>query len=199
MAMVHPLTRDQDAGPTSRRVRAMRPDETHHVVDYFVKADPLDLARMGVDMAKLHKPAIWNKLLREDLGRPLPVRRWFYVLWELDDHLVGHCNVGDIAYGQEATMHLHLWQPEQRRRGFGPLLVRDSVALFFAAFQLKRLFCQPHAYNVAPHRALQRAGFEYLETRETTPGWMNFHQPVTRWQLTKDRFDAVVAPPREAP
>lgn len=49
----------------------MRPDETHRVVFYFVKADPVHLTRMGIDRAKLPAPALWNELLREDLRRPL--------------------------------------------------------------------------------------------------------------------------------
>ena len=98
-------------------------------------------------------------------------RKLFYVLWDIDGVLVGHSHIGDIAYGSEAYMHLHLWPPECRRRGYGTLLVRDSVAIYFAEFRLKRLFCQPNAYNVAPNRTLQRAGFRrYLENDRDDAG-----------------------------
>jgi RimJ/RimL family protein N-acetyltransferase len=137
--------------------------------------------------------SVWNTLLREDFRRPLTERQFFYVLWEVDGVLVGHSHIGDIAYGREAYMHLRIWQPNGRRRGHGTRLVRESAAIYFAEFHLKRLFCQPNAYNVAPNRTLQRVGFEYLETVETTPTWLNFHQPVTSWLLTEERFDSVVA------
>jgi len=135
-------------------VRAMRPDETHLIVDYFVNADAQYLRRLGVDPAKLPTSSTWNELLREDLQRPPTERRFFYVLWEVDGCVVGHSHIGDIAYGHEAYMHLHIWQPDRRKRGYGTLLVRESVALYFAEFRLKRLFCQPNAYNVAPNRTL---------------------------------------------
>jgi RimJ/RimL family protein N-acetyltransferase len=54
---------------------------------------------------------------------------------------------------------------------------------------LQVVYCQPNAFNVAPNRALARAGFEYLETYEPTPGWLNYHQPVTRWSLTRERLN----------
>jgi hypothetical protein len=38
---------------------------------------------------------------------------------------------------------------------------------------------------VAPNRTLQRAGFRYEKTRMTVPGWLNYHQAVTRWVLER--------------
>ncbi|MDU6731579.1 MAG: GNAT family N-acetyltransferase, partial [Bradyrhizobium sp.] len=47
------------------------------------------------------------------------------------------------------------------------------------------LFCEPHAYNTAPNRALQKAGFRYVKTYKTVPGPMNYHQAVTRWMIER--------------
>jgi RimJ/RimL family protein N-acetyltransferase len=55
------------------------------------------------------------------------------------------------------------------------------------ALELRRLFCQPNAYNVAPNRTLQRVGFTYLSTEEMQPSFINFVQPVTRWVLERPR------------
>ena len=51
--------------------------------------------------------------------------------------------------------------------------------------KLKRLFCEPNAFNVAPNRTLQKAGFKYLKTHMTVPGPLNFHQAVTRWVIER--------------
>ena len=48
---------------------------------------------------------------------------------------------------------------------------------------LPRLYCEPNAFNVAPNRTLQAAGFRYLFSRHTTPGGINFPQVATRWVL----------------
>jgi RimJ/RimL family protein N-acetyltransferase len=53
---------------------------------------------------------------------------------------------------------------------------------------LKRLYCQPNAFNIAPNRTLQRAGFRYVETVMATPSAINVPQPVTRWVLDRQRL-----------
>jgi hypothetical protein len=58
----------------------------------------------------------------------------------------------------------------------------DSKALA-RLLELKCLFCEPNAFNVAPNRTLQRAGFKCVKTHETVPGPLNYHQRVTRWVL----------------
>jgi hypothetical protein len=47
------------------------------------------------------------------------------------------------------------------------------------------LFCEPNAFNVAPNRTLQKAGFKYLKTHMTVPSALNFHQAVTRWVIER--------------
>jgi RimJ/RimL family protein N-acetyltransferase len=61
--------------------------------------------------------------------------------------------------------------------------VRRSAALYFRALQLKRLYSEPNAFNIAPNRTLQKAGFRYLKTHMTVPGPLNYHQAVTRWVM----------------
>ena len=46
-------------------------------------------------------------------------------------------------------------------------------------------FCEPNAFNVAPNRTLQKAGFKYLKTHMTVPGPFNYHQAVTRWVIER--------------
>ena len=49
--------------------------------------------------------------------------------------------------------------------------------------KIRKLLCEPYAFNDAPNRTLQRAGFRFVKTHETVPGPLNFHQAVTRWLL----------------
>jgi len=55
---------------------------------------------------------------------------------------------------------------------------------------LERLFCEPSAFNVAPNRTPQRAGFRYVKTHMAVPGWLNHHQAVTRWVLERHDLTA---------
>lgn len=63
--------------------------------------------------------------------------------------------------------------------------MRLSVDEYFRALGLKRLFCQPNAYNVAPNRALQRAGFRYVLSAAMQPTVINPPQPITRWVIER--------------
>ncbi len=75
--------------------------------------------------------------------------------------------------------------PDAGTRASAPNASRRSVDLYFDRLKLKRLFCEPHAFNVAPNRTLQKAGFKYLKTHMTVPGPFNFHQAVTRWVIER--------------
>ena len=75
--------------------------------------------------------------------------------------------------------------PERRNRGYGVEYVRRSVDIYFERLKLKRLFCEPNAFNVAPNRTLQKAGFKYLKTHMTVPGPLNYRQAVTRWVIER--------------
>lgn len=83
-------------------------------------------------------------------------------------------------------MHLHVTDPQRRASGIGAACVRESARLYFERLKLERLFCEPHAFNVAPNRTLQKAGFRYGKTHRTLPGPLNYSQAVTRWVLERD-------------
>ena len=83
------------------------------------------------------------------------------------------------------VLYFNVVDPERRPQGNGTFLVCESAKIYFDALCIKRLICEPYAFNVAPNRTLQAAGFKYVKTHETVPGPFNFHQPVTRWMLEK--------------
>lgn len=170
-------------------VRPMHLGEVKLMVGYFHSLGEAQLRGMGVEPAKLPDAKDWQALLEEDFSRTLDERRFFYTTWLFDDEPVGHCNVNQVIYGKEAFMHLHVWKPDLRRSGMGTTAAKRSIEIFFETLRLRELYCEPFALNEAPNRTLPKAGFQEMETYETTPGWINFHQPVTRWRLRRDDVD----------
>ena len=162
--------------------------EASRVVTYFHELTADDYVRLGIDRSKLPEPGPWNSLLREDFERPVGGRRWHYVAWELEGVAIGHSNIGDIERGSHGYMHLHIWRADLRAKGLGRAFVLGSVRRYFELLDIETVYCQPSAFNGAPNRALAAAGFAYLETYETVPGWLNHRQAVTRWAMTRRRL-----------
>ncbi len=86
-------------------------------------------------------------------------------------------------------MHLHLVEAHLRHRGLGAEYVKMSVGHYFRALDLERLFCEPNAFNVAPNRTVQRAGFRYLFTHEARPATIHFLQLTTQWVFERGVVD----------
>jgi len=162
-------------------VRPMRPDEVGFAVDYFHNATAEHLELMGVDPSRLPAADLWRKTLEEQLRRPAPERANYLVIWLADDRPVGFSTVNKIVFGDHAFMHLHVVAPDDRAKGIGAECVKRSIPIYFRELELKRLFCEPNAFNVAPNRTLQHAGFRYVKTHMTVPGPINYHQAVARW------------------
>ena len=166
-------------------VRELAPEEVHIVIDYFHGSTPEHLERMGVDPTRLPHRANWRERLAADFARPMDQRERLYLAWLADGAITGFSSCDRITFGERANMHLHVIADGNRRRGFGAECVQRSVELYFRKLQLKSLFCEPNAFNEAPNRTLQKAGFKYLKTHMTVPGPMNTHQAVTRWVVER--------------
>lgn len=172
--------------PARATVREMHLDEVHIRIDYFHQATDAYLRTLGVDRAKLPSPSSWRDAYEADLSRPLHERTGYALVWELDGEVVGFSSADRIVFGDEAHMHLHILEPERRRSGLGSQFVLLSAAEYFDTFDLRRLYCEPNAVNVAPNRTLQRAGFRYDRSHECTPNPINFRQVTTRWVLERE-------------
>lgn len=167
-------------------VREMQLADVGLRIDYFHDASDDHLLTMGVDRSLLPTRDAWHEFYEEDYARPIRDRVAFSLVWELDGTAVGFSSVSNIVFGKEAFMHLHILDATQRQGGLGVQFVKKSTEIYFKVLELERIFSEPYAYNIAPNRTLQSAGFRYLFTHETTPSPINFPQAVTRWVLEKN-------------
>ncbi|HTU30594.1 MAG TPA: GNAT family protein [Solirubrobacteraceae bacterium] len=170
------------AGP-ALRVREMQLEEVGIRIDYFHDASDDDLRLIGVQRERLLSREAWREFYEADFARPIRDRINYLLAWELDGDVVGMAIADQFTFGEQAFMHLHILNAERRRTGLGTEFVKLTAAHLFKALALRRLYCQPNAFNVAPNRTLQRAGFRYEFTRELAPRPTDFPQPLTRWVL----------------
>ena len=166
-------------------VREMTASETGIIIDYFEKATPEFLETLGVDPSRFPPEGFWRERMQSQIALPIEQRAAVLVVWLSDGHPLGFSTADKITFGEQANMHLHVTDPDRRNSGIGATCVRLTVDLYFERLKLKRLFCEPHAFNVAPNRTLQKAGFKYLKTHMTVPGPLNFHQAVNRWAIER--------------
>lgn len=171
------------------RVRDLRKDDIKYIADYWINSDKDFLVSMGVDLAKVPTRNSLIKMLTDQIDLPDSSKATMAVILELNETPIGHCNVNGIIYGQEATMHLHLWTADYRQRGLGTTMVRKSLPVFFDRLKLETLWCEPYAHNPAPNKTLEKIGFEFVKRYVTTPGSLNFEQEVNRYKLTIERFE----------
>lgn len=172
--------------------REIEENDIDSIVQYWLNADELFLEGMGVDTAKMPQKEEWKKMLSEQLSQSYEEKKSYCTIWQIDDRAVGHSNINKIKFGEEAYMHLHLWDPDVRQKGTGTEFVKLSLPFFFRNYDLKKLYCEPYALNKAPNRTLAKVGFEFVKEHRTIPGFLNFEQQVNLWELTYERFLKVV-------
>ena len=143
---------------------------------------------LGVDAALLPQKKEWKAMYEVEYRLSIEKRTVLAVMWELESSPVGFSTADKILFGKQANMHLHIVNPDLRKKGTGSHCVKKTVQLYFKDLELKQLFCEPNAFNVAPNRTLQRAGFKYVKTHQTIPGPLNYHQTVNRWVVEEATF-----------
>ena len=169
-------------------VREMRESDIELIIQYWLNADKAFLERMGADINKIPARDEWRKMLTEQLSQPVEEKKSYCMIWEVDNEHVGHSNVSKIIFGEEAYMHLHMWNAGLRQKGLGTALVKKTLPYYFEKLKLKTVYCEPYALNPAPNNVLKKVGFRFIKEYVTTPGWLNFEQAVNRWELSYDNY-----------
>lgn len=165
-------------------VRPMALEETKLMIDYFLNSSEEFLLGMGAIKNKLPSKSDWFALLKEDYSKPLASREFYYLIWLLDGEAIGHTNINQIKFGDQAKMHLHIWNEKNRRKNLAPQFLKLSLPIFFEKFGLQKLVCEPYAKNRGPNKILPLVGFKYSHTYETIPGWINFKQEVSHYFIS---------------
>lgn len=170
-------------------IRELELNDIEKIVDYFVKSDADFLKGMGADKSKLPIRKEWISKLKSEFKKPNKKKEFYYIIWMINNEPIGHSNINKIDFGNSATMHLHLWKNERRKKGLGLVFLRQTIPYYFKNFELEKLICEPYLKNIAPNKVLKNLGFEFIRTYETTPGWINFHQKVNRYELKKEQSE----------
>lgn len=171
--------------------RELLPGDVQLIVNYWQTAEPAFLLGMGVDLKKMPPPEQLKEMIADQLNHPYENKKAYAIIWLVNGGPVGHCNVNKIIFGEEAYMHLHLWNNDTRQKGIGASLVKMTLPWFFKNLQLKNLYCEPYALNPAPNRTLEKVGFELVKEHVTIPGYLNFEQPCKLWKLSYDRYQTL--------
>ena len=168
--------------------RELIESDIENIVDYFLNADIDFLRHMGADKQKLPERNTWINLIKAEYGKAYEEKEFYYIVWLIDEQPVGHSNINNIQFGKSATMHLHLWENGSRRKGLAIEFLKSSIKYYFKNFRLQKLICEIRVENIAPLKVLKKNGFVLKRTYDTTPGWINFHQTVNRYELAKEKL-----------
>lgn len=172
-------------------VREIEQRDIKYITDYWTQSNDDYFTAIGVDLAKLPTRAALVQMLETQIEADLKNKMSYALIWEIDGQQVGHSNITDIDFGNSAKMHLHLWQIDNRKRGFGADFVKKSLPFYFNNFQLKEVISEPYALNPAPNKTFQKTGFELVKTYKTIPSSLNFEQEVNQWRIAKEQYESL--------
>ena len=87
------------------------------IADYWLTNDTDYLRGLGVDFAKFPSRKDFTAMLQSQLALPYNEKKSYALIWEADGKPIGHSNVNPILFGDHGYMHLHIWEPENRKKG----------------------------------------------------------------------------------
>lgn len=172
----------------SLTVRELQPEDIDSIVAYWTKSDDQHLQAMGVDLNKKMDENRIRSVLQDQLSKDYQDKMTYTIIWCQDGIAIGHCNINEIKYGEEAFMHLHLWGKGSRKRGAGTEFVKLSIPYFLKNFKLRTLYCEPNADNPAPNKTLPKAGFRFVKKYRTIPSIICAEQEVNQYKISAEDF-----------
>lgn len=169
-------------------VQELKEETIDPLLDYWMSCSPEYLLSLGAISSKMPTREQFRKTLEEQIKLEYRAKSSYALVWCLNNIPIGHSNVNKIIFGEHAYMHLHIWLPEHRRKGYGSELIKIGLPLFFKNLELKTLYCEPYSLNEAPNKTLVKAGFSFVNKYITIPGSLNFKQMVHLYEIKKDKI-----------
>ncbi len=169
-------------------VHEIKLQDVEALADYWTNSDPEFLISMGVDITKMPERNVFFEMIQQQINQEYEDKKSYAIIWTADNRPIGHSNVNKIIFGEEASMHLHIWDSAFRKKGIGSSLLKMTLPFYYKNLKLKKLLCEPYALNPAPNNTLKNIGFSFVKRYRTVPGQINFEQDVNRWELSRDKF-----------
>eukprot|EP01006_Ploeotia_vitrea_P064893 TRINITY_DN89276_c0_g1_i1.p1 TRINITY_DN89276_c0_g1~~TRINITY_DN89276_c0_g1_i1.p1 ORF type:complete len:186 (-),score=5.98 TRINITY_DN89276_c0_g1_i1:133-690(-) len=169
-------------------VREIQTSDTELFIDYWLKSTDEYMTGMGVDLSKVPPREKWRDIVSSSINLPIKEKNMLIVIWEVDGRPVGHSSCNRITFGETAHCHLHMWDGSCRKKGYGSVLFRKSLGVYFDKLQLKKLCCEPYAKNPAANKTLVKHGFELKKSFVGIPGWLQFEQEINLYELPLEKY-----------
>lgn len=97
----------------------------------------------------------------------------YFGLWTDGGDLIGHVILQkEDAGSQEALLGIHIFRPENRRRGYGCDAVVAICRHAFEALGLQRIVLRVHEDNAAARRCYEKAGFRHTGRAADDPDFI---------------------------
>jgi len=182
---VIPRTRN-DQQNVRLTVRPLATEDLDGYIAYFTRPSKADAERMGLAIDRVPSPTRLRSDLEAMIVTPLDQLRSFVLAWCVDGKAVGHCSLKDIVPGDFGSIHLHMWRPDLRGKGYGPRLFCLSALDFYERFDLKRIICEPKADNPMANRMLKKIGFPLVLTRVAASSELSVVCELNRYEILRD-------------
>jgi RimJ/RimL family protein N-acetyltransferase len=166
------------------KIRELQASDIEGIIAYFQRLSAVELVEMGIDSTSLKLEDDWKKWFEQNLYQSLYKVAAYFLIWDIDDVMVGFTFVDRIVYGRDAYMHMYLIQPQLRKSGHGQKFMRQSTKALFNQFKFDELYCEPSAINTEAQRALQACGFKYVKTHNKPSPDFAYKVPLSQWRLT---------------
>jgi RimJ/RimL family protein N-acetyltransferase len=166
------------------QVRDLEQEDVPLVNDYWAALTPSDHDRMSMNPDAIPMPYIDLAAHLGNAGLPCEARGYDILVWALNGRAAGMSTLRNIRFGKYGEIHLHLFQPELRGRGYGRRFLAMAVRECFRRFKLQIIVCEPSSANPGPNRLLQRLGLAVARTYRTVPGPLSREHEVNRYEIT---------------
>ena len=167
-------------------VRPLATEDLDGYIAYFTRPSKADAERMGLAIDRVPSPTRLRSDLEAMIAAPLDRLRSFVLAWCVDGKAVGHSSLKDIVPGDFGSIHLHMWRPDLRGKGYGPRLFCLSALDFYERFNLKRIICEPKADNPMANRMLKKIGFPLVLTRVAASSELSVICELNRYEILRN-------------
>jgi RimJ/RimL family protein N-acetyltransferase len=165
------------------RIRELKIGDVDGIIAYFLRLSVAELDQIGIDGASLKLEDDWAQWFEKNIYQPLYKVSAYFLVWDIDDAMVGFTFVDRIVYGSDAYLHMYLIQPQLRKSGYGQKFLQQSIKTLFDQFKFDQLYCEPSAINTQAQRALQACGFKYIKTHNQSSPDFAYKAPLSQWLL----------------